>query len=311
MAHIGRSEVANELREHIVNGIHVGRFRGGERLPAVRALAKDFGVNDRVVMAALRELANDGFVELKQRSGAYVVPPHPASGASLPHLGEWLVRMLVQARSRGLPPHRVSEFVRRSTETRRLRAACIECNRDQMVLLCNELDHELGYITDSTPLDTLSATDPPLVVRRADLLVTTAYHADQVRRVAQTLGKPWFAVALRREVMRDVGRHLRQGPVYYVATDVRFERKLRAMVGGIGPASNLRVLIVGRDDLGGIPPDGPTFVMPSALDLVKRRFRGTRGPGTPIHPARHLSDDSARELLSFLVQANMAALATG
>ncbi len=311
MTHMSRTQVANELREQIVSGIHVGRLRGGERLPAVRTLAQDFGVNDRVVMAAIRELADEGFVELKQRSGAYIVPPHPASGASLPHLGAWLVSMLAQARSRGLAPQAVSEFVRRSTETRRLRAACIECNKDQIALLCNELDHELGYITDATPLDTLSVSDPPLGVRRADLLVTTAFHADRVRRVAKALGKPWIAVALRHDVMRDVGRHLHQGPVYYIATDLRFERKLRRMLDAVGPVTNLRVLIIGRDDLAAIPREAPTFVMPSALDVVKRRFRGSRGPGFPIHPARHLSDESAKELLAFLVRANMTALATG
>jgi len=58
MTHMSRSTVASELRERIVSGIHVGRLRGGERLPAVRTLAKDFGVNDRVVMAAIRELAD-------------------------------------------------------------------------------------------------------------------------------------------------------------------------------------------------------------------------------------------------------------
>ncbi len=309
MTHMGRLEVASELRDRIVTGIHVGRFRGGERLPAVRSLAKELGVNDRVVMAAIRELADEGFVELRQRSGTYIVPPHPASGPSLPHLGAWLVGMLVQARSRGLAPRDVSEFVRRSTETRRLRAACIECNNDQLVLLCHELARDHGYIADSTPLESLNANDPPLNVRRADVLVTTAFHADRVRRVAQALGKPWIAVALRREVMRDVGRHLARGPVYYVATDARFERKLRRMLGALGPVANLRVRIAGRDDLTEIPPEAPTFVMPSALDAVKRKFRGTRGPGQPIHPARHFSDESARELLTFLVHANMAALA--
>ena len=311
MTHIGRSAVANELREQILSGIHVGRFRGGERLPSVRSLAKGFGVNDRVVMAALRELANDGFVELRQRSGVYVAPPHPGGGASLPHLGSWLVSVLVQARSRGLAPQHLSEFVRRGMETRRLRAACIECNKDQLVLLCQELEGELGYITESTPLETLTISEPPLGVRRADILVTTAFHTDRVRRVAESLGKAWIAVGLRREVMHDVGRHLERGPVYYIATDVRYERKLRRMLGSVGPTANLRVLIVGRDDLSGIPADAPTFVMPSALEVVKRRFRGMGGPGRPIQPARHLSDESARELLTFLVQANMAALAAG
>src|SRR5689334_18694829 len=104
MTRIGRDAVAEALRSRIVSGLHVGRLTGGDRLPPTRVLAAEFSVNERVVLAALRTLADEGFVELRPRSGAYVVPPHPAAGGALPGLGAWLITMLVQARARGLPP---------------------------------------------------------------------------------------------------------------------------------------------------------------------------------------------------------------
>jgi DNA-binding transcriptional regulator YhcF (GntR family) len=306
-----RDDVAELLRDRIVTGLHVGRIGGGDRLPPTRTLAQEFGVNERVVLAALRTLADEGFVDLRPRSGAYVVPPHPTGGSALPDLGSWLVGMLIQARSRGLAPREVSEYARRCLETRRVRAACIECNRDQVHLLCSELSGDHGYTAESTEVRELSVDNPPLAIRRADVLVTTLFHAKPVQRAAERLGKPWIAVALRREIMRDVARYLRQGPVYYVATDPRFEKKLVRMLSPMAPVSNLRVMLVDRDDLDAIPPDAPTYVMTSARDHVASRFSGRRGPGHPIHPPRSFGDESARELLTFIIRANMAAFAAG
>ena len=82
MARTGRDTVTDALRDRIVNGLHVGRLKGGERLPGTRALAAEFGVNDRVVMAALRALAAEGFVVLRPRSGAYSTSSRrPSSGS--------------------------------------------------------------------------------------------------------------------------------------------------------------------------------------------------------------------------------------
>ena len=304
----GREAVVAALRDRILTGLHVGRLRGGERLPNARSLAAEFGVNERVVLAALRVLADEGFVSLRQRSGAYVVPPHPAAGGFLPDLGAWTVSMLVDARARGLAPREVSEYVRRSLETRRLRAACIECNADQLHLLCGELAADHGFVTESSEVDEIASAEPPLALRRADLLVTTLFHATAVQGVAQRLGKPWIAVALRPEALEEAGRALREGMLYFVATDPRFEPKLRQMLDPLGPVANLRLLILDRDELAAIPAHAPTFVMPGARERLAAR--GAATPGRAIHPPRMFSDESARELLTFIVRANAATLAS-
>jgi DNA-binding transcriptional regulator YhcF (GntR family) len=300
----GRDAVIGELRDRVVTGLHVGQLRGGERLPSVRVLATELDVNERVVLAALRALADEGLVEVRERSGTFVLPPRAPAGGGLSGAGQWLMTILPQVRALGLSPREVPEFVRRSLETRRVRAACIECNHDQIHLLCSELAEDHGYLTESVSLDLVDDRDPPAAVRRADVLVTTAFHAARVRRIARALNKPWLAVSLRADVMRDVARRLERGPVYYVATDARYERKLHRMLRPFGSTANLRVCVVPRDDVTEIPDDAPTFVMTSAREYVDRRYGG-RGPGRPIQPRRHLSDASARQLLGFIVSANV------
>jgi DNA-binding transcriptional regulator YhcF (GntR family) len=311
MTRFGRREVAEALRERVVSGLHFGRYNGGERLASARVLADEFDVNERVVLAALRELAADGLIELRPRSGAYVTPPHPAGGPSLPDLGGWVVTMLVDARARGLAPRDAAEYVRRCLETRRVRAACIECNRDQLHMLCTELEGDHGFVSESVELDALRGDDVPRAAERADVLVSTMFHAAEVEKAAKRLGKPWIGVALRSDITNEVGRLLREGVLYYVASDPRFEAKLRRMLRAVAPVRNLRVAIVGRDDLDKIPSDAPTFVMPSVREYVVARYGATGGPGRPIQPPRQFSDAAARELLTFMVRANMAALAAG
>jgi len=103
--------------------------------------------------------------------------------------------------------------------------------------------------------------------------------------------------------MREVKKRLRAGPVYYIAVDSRFEPKLRQMIGAKARLSNLRVLLVGRDNLDAIPADAPTFIMTSARERLEKQVGSKGMPGLQFQPPRHFSDEAAREILSFVVQA--------
>ena len=305
MKRFGRRQVAEALRDRIVTGLHVGRYTGGERLPSVASFAREFGVNQRVVLAALRELADDSFLVVKPRSGAYVAYPHPGGRDYLPDIGAWVIRVAAEGRSRGLAPRLVGDYVHRRLAKRRLRAACIECNADQLHLLCSELASDYGFLTKSAEIDHIRRARLPAPVLDADVLITTMFHAAEVRAVAQKLGKPWRAVALRPDIIEDVRNRLRAGPVYYIAVDPRFEPKLRQMIGQRARLSNLRVLIAGKDKLEQIPAGAPTFVMTSARAQLKKILNGGAEPGLQFQPPRHFSDEAAREILSFMVEANL------
>lgn len=61
-----------QLRNQIVIGIGVGGLEYGERLPSVRQLADDLGVNAMTVNKAYAILKNEGFISIDRRHGAKV-----------------------------------------------------------------------------------------------------------------------------------------------------------------------------------------------------------------------------------------------
>ena len=61
-------QIASGLRAELVSG----RFGPGDKLPPVRMLAIDLGVHHNTVAEAYRQLANEGWLELKRHHGATV-----------------------------------------------------------------------------------------------------------------------------------------------------------------------------------------------------------------------------------------------
>lgn len=299
-----RDEIATILRQRLMAGLHLGLLQPGTRLPSVRILGAEFAADPRVVLAAYGQLEQDGLVELRPRSGVFVARSATSAGEALPQTAEWVVGVLVEALGRGVPAIEFPERVRGCLETVRLRAACIECNHDQMTGLCRELAGDYGLTTRGVDISSLRSGPVPQAVEEADLLVTTSYHAVEVRCLAERTGKPWIVISHRAEFIAETARLLAQGPLYFVATDPRFVDKLREMFASTPGIENLHVLVSGRDDLSVIPGDAPAYVMPAARDQVTDPALMARVIPAP----RIFSPESARALLAFIVSANVAAM---
>jgi DNA-binding transcriptional regulator YhcF (GntR family) len=112
-----RDAISDALRQRLVTGLHLGVLRQGDRLPSVRALAAEFDADPRVALAAYRVLEAEGLVEVRARSGIYVARTAASGGEMLPQLAEWVVGVLVEALSRGVPAVEFPERVRRCLET--------------------------------------------------------------------------------------------------------------------------------------------------------------------------------------------------
>lgn len=299
-----QDEIASTLRERVLAGLHFGTLRPGDRLPSVRALEAEMGADPRVVLAAYRRLEGEGLVELRPRSGIYVAPTSFVTGEMMPQTAEWIADVLVQGLGRGIPAAEFPERVRRCLETLRLRAACLECNQDQIAGLCTELKRDYGLETHGREIGTLLDGEIPHPVRSADLLVTTSFHAAEVQQLGKRLSKPCIVVSLRPEYLAEVARLLSHGPVYFIVADERFATKLQRIFGPAAEAANLRPLLVKRDDLSQVPEDSPVYITRAARPLLDELELPSR-----VMPAvRLFSADSARQLLTFIIQSNLAAV---
>jgi len=91
-------QIAGRIRASIV----AGELRPGTALPAVRVLASDLGVNLNTVARAYRLLEDEGFLRIRDRSGAEVLPPGAGSDAeSRGRLSEELRGLLARMRQVG------------------------------------------------------------------------------------------------------------------------------------------------------------------------------------------------------------------
>lgn len=92
-----------QLRNQIVAGISDGRLAPGERLPTVRALAEELGVNMMTVNKAYQLLKQEGFLCTDRRNGARVRErPGEETGALPPESVERLRILAAEARARGM-----------------------------------------------------------------------------------------------------------------------------------------------------------------------------------------------------------------
>lgn len=69
-----------QIRNQVVLGIAAGELSPGERLPAIRALAEQCGVNMMTVSKAYSLLRQEGYITTDRRGGT-VVAGSPGAGA--------------------------------------------------------------------------------------------------------------------------------------------------------------------------------------------------------------------------------------
>jgi DNA-binding transcriptional regulator YhcF (GntR family) len=302
---ISREMIVETIRGRVLRGLQSGTLRTGDRLPPSRELASEFEADYRMVIAAYKTLAAEGLVELRPRGGIYVAEASTPRGGIPPLPESWLADVLTEGIGREIPGPELHEWLRRSVETLRLRAVAIATTLDQGYGLCRELRDDFGLESDTLLAESVrGVTDLPLSLRRADLLVATEAHSEWVRALADDLRKRAIVVQVRPELTGGEWALLLRRPVYAVVSSVEFGEMLRRFYATVPGIENLRILVLGRDDLREIPPEAPTYV----TQRVRAELGDVHVPGRILPAARTIAAASAREIFSFIVRANIEAM---
>ncbi len=89
--------IYSQLIEHVKVGIVSGVFPPGERLPSVRDLAVEAGVNPNTMQRALTELERDGLVYSQRTAGRFVTEDRDMIEAAKQNLAEYQIRNFLTA----------------------------------------------------------------------------------------------------------------------------------------------------------------------------------------------------------------------
>jgi len=139
--------LANPLRDAILDKLHSGQWRAGDRLPTERELSDQHGVSRTTVRKALQDLKQQGLIEQTVGSGTYV-----AEHAGL-RLGQRAVQdssqttspaELMEARL-ALEPAIIEMAIRNANaaDLRRMEQCCTEAEQAQTLEAFEHWDAEL------------------------------------------------------------------------------------------------------------------------------------------------------------------------
>lgn len=289
------SDVADLLRRRIQMGTHLGQIKPGDRLPSLRAAASEFGVDQRSVLSAYRQLESEGTVEMRPRSGIYVAGEQQAA-PQVDASARWMSEMFLQGFEHGIPPVALGETLTDAVRATTLTAACIECNADQILWLTSQLGEEFGLETMWIDDAALGTEETAAKLASANLIVTTSFHAAAARKLGEKLGLP--VVVATAHNGSQIRSQLSRGPVYFVGSDERYVRKLTAASDGSRWMANLRPLVLERLTPSSIPDDGPVLVTRAAAARLGDNL--PRGATVLDHP---FSSDTRAELIAIMLAA--------
>ena len=108
-----------QLRNEILRGIGTGELAIGERLPTVRQMAADIGVNTMTVNKTYQMLKQEGYIVIDRRAGASVSLPPPADEAFTESITRELTLLSAEASLHGIPEQTFLELCRSIFQTMR------------------------------------------------------------------------------------------------------------------------------------------------------------------------------------------------
>lgn len=309
MATPRRRELVTTLRQRLFRALQLRVLAPGDRLPGTRELAEEFDADPRVVADAYRELAAEGLVELRPRSGAFVHAGIPTPQRGAQPSAAWLADLFLAGIVRGVPAVDLPTTLRRALGRPPLPVAVIATTIDQTTGICRELSELIGLDSQGVLAQALlqvpAGRSPaayraalPRAVRRARLLVTTEAHAKPVAEVAAMLKRRSVAITIRPDLYETEWALLRGQEAYVLVADPRFGQLVADYMRDLGAQTRVRIVVAGRDDVSVIPDDAPTY----ATQAARERLGPLRLPAGVLPSARILSDDCLREVLREVLQ---------
>lgn len=100
-----------QIRNQVVLGIADGRLKVGEKLPTIRALANETGINMMTASKAYALLKQEGYIQADRRSGAVVCGEKKGGGLVSDALKHGLKLLIAEAALSGVARQDFLELV--------------------------------------------------------------------------------------------------------------------------------------------------------------------------------------------------------
>jgi DNA-binding transcriptional regulator YhcF (GntR family) len=232
-----KSTLLEQVREQLLSALHTGKMGAGDRLPSVRQLALRNGINVKTALAIYQRLRDEGYLELRTGSGAYV---SAIEGAGLEQ-AYWLSMLrliksnLSEAVHLRVGPEQYAALVQSYVSRSRSSApsfALIECNHEQINVFGNEISSRLRVPVLPVHLGKLRSPDrsSARLLADTDYFLTTHFHFREVKQLVGHSGKKVLQIALNPAFFPTLVAGARRGRLLMIVSNTdffpRFKRAL-------------------------------------------------------------------------------------
>src|ERR1022692_3188662 len=226
-----------QVQDQFINMLHFGAITPGSRLPTVRQLAEDGGINLKTAFKIYRAMGKAGLVEIRPQSGVFVRSGRgKMEQVYRKSVSEFLDRVEAEAGRLNLTPRRLIHLLglrnrnqtNGSAASHPVTCAVLECNREQTRMFALEIERKLGVKAE--PVEIFSATPPgnaARILRQADFLVTTDFHWEEGARLAQRYRKKILRLRLDPKFLQLILASARKGPFAMIVTDTSIQERFR------------------------------------------------------------------------------------
>jgi DNA-binding transcriptional regulator YhcF (GntR family) len=250
-----KSSLFEQAREQLITAVHLGRLRSGDRLPSVRQMAMRNNVNSKTAFAIYQRLKEEGYIEIRLGSGAYVADMDrlDLNQTYCLSIFQLIKANLAQASQLKIEPRQYAELVHsfiRKTALESLQVAVFECNEEQTQLFSSEISRHLKVRVFPVRLDKLERPEAKLLklLGRMNYFITTDYHFHQVKELGEKYQTKTVQIRLNPDFVPALIAAARRKGLLMIVSDANFFPAFRRNMLSIGISAALLEHITAVDD---------------------------------------------------------------
>jgi DNA-binding transcriptional regulator YhcF (GntR family) len=225
----------------LLAALHTGKLNAGDRLPSVRQVALRNRVNIKTVFAIYQRLHAEGYITLRQGSGAYVseIDQADLEQAYSISLMRLIKAHLAEAKRLRIDATEYSRLVHGFVDKSRIEPinlGVVECNEEQIGVFADEISRKVGVTVHPILLNELESPgrNNANILKQIDCFATTHFHFKQVRTLTDTYQKKLFKLRLNPAFVPTLVDAARQGDLLMVVSHAGYFPAFRESLINIG-----------------------------------------------------------------------------
>ncbi len=243
-----------QAREQLLTALHLGKLRAGDRLPSVRQMSQHCAINIKTAFSIYQRLSEEGYIELRMGSGAYIADIDRADldQAYCLSIFQLIKANLSAASTLRLDPYQYYKLVESFVEKPRLaltQVTVVECNEEQVNLFAHEITNRLKVRVLPVLLAQLESPNRRMskMLALTDYFATTDYHFKEVKALSARYNKKILQLRLNADFLPELITAARRGPMLMVVSNASFFPAFRHNLLSLGISPSILDRITATD----------------------------------------------------------------